>query len=422
MERTLHRDLKPENILLGSDMHILITDFGTAKMFSKDDTEQRANSFVGTAEYVSPELLTDKSADCNSDLWAVGCIAFQLLTGRPPFKGLNEYQTFQKILKLDYAFPPGMSPLARDLVERILVLEPEKRLGALQRGGFRELRRHPFFEGFDWQGLSSRAPPPMVSGGLMESAAGSAANSRAMPPVVPPKPPMLRQPNNTVVETGDVSPGDLYDTRQSSSDGFSTEKTSDSFPTSPSASTDPLASAGLPPNLHNYRINLPISPMQTPVHLSYAPPPPPPPPPPPHLQQQQQQQQQHSAVSSYSSAATSHMRNPLAGHPISSASYQQLGSHSNEADIYNVRLNDHVPMPLKAEEMAVVNHQYPGTSTTNDYYSTASYRPAGQHMQFGGHLQQPVYNNNYASNSSSRKTSWAETFRAIVCCGTSSQR
>ncbi|KAJ2605588.1 3-phosphoinositide dependent protein kinase-1 [Coemansia sp. RSA 1722] len=422
MERTLHRDLKPENILLGSDMHILITDFGTAKMFSKDDTEQRANSFVGTAEYVSPELLTDKSADRNSDLWAVGCIAYQLLTGRPPFKGLNEYQTFQKILKLDYSFPSGMPSLARDLVERILVLDPEQRLGATQRGGFKELKAHPFFDGFDWQSITTRTPPIMSSGGLQESAAGTgtgAANPRVAPPVIPPKPPMLRQSNTNSSSDGDISPGGLYDTRQSSSDGFSTEKTSDSFPTSPSASTDPLASAGLPPNLHNYRINPPISPVQTPVHLTYAPPPPPPP----------HQQQQHSAVSSYSSAATSNMRNPLPHHQHPSAYHQLASSHSNETDIYNVRLNDHVPLPLKTEEMAVVNHlhsqdhhRYPVVApTTNDYYSTASYRPtpAGQHLHYN--QQQPVYNN-YASASSSsngRGSSWALTFRAIFCCGTS---
>ncbi|KAJ1768549.1 serine/threonine protein kinase [Coemansia sp. RSA 1843] len=220
-ERTLHRDIKPENILLGSDMHILVTDFGTAKMFRKQgaDDSMRAYSFVGTAEYVSPELLTDKAADCNSDLWAIGCVAYQLLTGRPPFKGVNEYQTFQKVLKLDYTVPSALPPQARDLVDRILVLSPEERLGATQRGGFRELKEHAFFHGFEWQGLATRTPPPMAGA----------------PPAVPPKPAVLRlQPNVQV--------------RGSSSDGFGTEKTSDSsFSPSPTASTDPLNMSPMQP-------------------------------------------------------------------------------------------------------------------------------------------------------------------------------
>ncbi|KAJ2361194.1 3-phosphoinositide dependent protein kinase-1, partial [Coemansia sp. RSA 2607] len=379
MERTLHRDLKPENILLGSDMHILVTDFGTAKMFSKDEADQRANSFVGTAEYVSPELLTDKSADRNSDLWAVGCIAYQLLVGRPPFKGLNEYQTFQKILKLDYAFPAGMPPLARDLVERILVLDPERRLGATQRGGFRELKEHAFFDGFEWQGLAQRTPPTMAAGGL-QADAGTATRPDG-PPAIPPKPLLLRQPNAGA--DGDDSAG-FYDTRHSSSDGFGTEKTSDSYPTSPSASTDPLASVGaghMMHQLHSYRINPPISPVQTPVHLNYAQPhpPPPPPPPPPSSGYQQQHQQQHGQY------GYQHIRHPAPNH---ASTYHQLASHSSSTDIYNVRLNDHVPAPLKAEEMAAISYmhqpQYAGNGsgngnggapTTNDYYSTASYRP-----------------------------------------------
>ncbi|CAG8956807.1 hypothetical protein HYFRA_00011196 [Hymenoscyphus fraxineus] len=153
----IHRDLKPENVLMDDQMHIKITDFGTAKllpdprkaselgMYDMEDPEStRAKSFVGTAEYVSPELLTDKSACKASDLWAFGCIIYQLLAGRPPFKAGNEYQTFQKIVGLEYEFPPGFPPAARDLVERLLVLDPQRRLS------IEHIKNHEFFDGIAW--------------------------------------------------------------------------------------------------------------------------------------------------------------------------------------------------------------------------------------------------------------------------------
>lgn len=178
----IHRDLKPENVLLDQQMYVKITDFGTAKIlkgprrpdqssgpmppaFDTGDMpeEERASSFVGTAEYVSPELLTDKNACKGSDLWAFGCIIFQLLAGRPPFKAGNEYQTFQKIIALDYEFPTGFPAVARDLVERLLMLDPTRRLQ------IEHIKNHPFFEGVTWGAdlwkrkaprLKAYAPPP----------------------------------------------------------------------------------------------------------------------------------------------------------------------------------------------------------------------------------------------------------------------
>ncbi|XP_041362473.1 3-phosphoinositide-dependent protein kinase 1-like [Gigantopelta aegis] len=163
----IHRDLKPENILLNDEMHIQITDFGSAKIL-KSDSERttsnsgRRNSFVGTAQYVSPEILTSKTACYSSDLWALGCIIYQFLSGLPPFRGLHEYQTFQRIVKLDYEFPEGFNATAKDLVEKLLVIDPTKRLGSQEMGGYAELKKHEFFKETDWENLTKTKAPPLV--------------------------------------------------------------------------------------------------------------------------------------------------------------------------------------------------------------------------------------------------------------------
>lgn len=169
----IHRDLKPENILLNEHMHILITDFGSSKIVKDEQVDgdnnaaggkaaARRNSFVGTAQYVSPEVLNCKKAYYSSDLWALGCIIFQFLSGGTPFHGGHEYQIFQKICKLEYEFPEGFNSSAADLVRKLLVIDPTKRLGCTEMGGMQKLRQHPFFEGIVWVGLETQRAPELM--------------------------------------------------------------------------------------------------------------------------------------------------------------------------------------------------------------------------------------------------------------------
>jgi 3-phosphoinositide dependent protein kinase-1 len=167
---------QPENVLIGKDFHIKLTDFGTAKIedpalvpakldegpSSPDQAQAATKSFVGTAEYVSPELLNDQGAVKESDVWAIGCILFQLLCGRHPFKGANDYQTFQKVAKLDYAFPEGFPESAKDLLEQIFVLDPAKRITLA------DVKNHSFFTSaqFDWTDIWTQTPPTFAGNPL----------------------------------------------------------------------------------------------------------------------------------------------------------------------------------------------------------------------------------------------------------------
>jgi 3-phosphoinositide dependent protein kinase-1 len=159
----IHRDIKPENILLDDKSRIQITDFGTARLLEKkNDTNEeypvdvRAKSFVGTAEYVSPELLESKYCGKPGDIWAFGCIIYQMIAGKPPFKAANEYLTFQKITKLQYAFSAGFPIIIRDLLKQILVLQPSKRATIPQ------IQQHYFFQSVDFKDFDqiwSKEPP-----------------------------------------------------------------------------------------------------------------------------------------------------------------------------------------------------------------------------------------------------------------------
>lgn len=142
----IHRDLKPENILVGHDFNLKITDFGAAKLLSDDDqpgenisydniersesdkSNNRKGSFVGTTEYVAPELLNDNICGFETDVWAIGCILFQFFMGSPPFKGSTDYLTFEKIIHVEYNYNIPVPPEVSQIIDSILIADPVKRI------------------------------------------------------------------------------------------------------------------------------------------------------------------------------------------------------------------------------------------------------------------------------------------------------
>ncbi|OHT03570.1 AGC family protein kinase [Tritrichomonas foetus] len=163
--RVLHRDIKPENILLDEKNRVKISDFGTAKLFA-EESKFRAprGSFVGSADYVSPEVLKETTIGPMSDMWSFGCMVYTLFTGESPFHSESNYQTFQKIQNIEYSIPDFVPAAARDLIEKILVLDPEHRFGHDSYDDeYEDVKQHPFFNGVDWDNLAKEIPPPWKS-------------------------------------------------------------------------------------------------------------------------------------------------------------------------------------------------------------------------------------------------------------------
>lgn len=124
----IHRDLKPQNILLNESYDLKIADFGFARYFDNDNMIQ---TLCGSPMYMAPEISRKKKYDAKSDLWSVGIILYEMLSGIPPFNARNLIDLLKKIEKMKKVTLPNniiVSESCKNLLNRLLQKEPDKRI------------------------------------------------------------------------------------------------------------------------------------------------------------------------------------------------------------------------------------------------------------------------------------------------------
>ncbi|KAF0932392.1 hypothetical protein E2562_010309 [Oryza meyeriana var. granulata] len=202
---------KKKNKKAGKDQEVTATgDGGNAKKpppptsleFTAEPTGARSMSFVGTHEYLAPEIIRGEGHGSAVDWWTFGVFLYELLHGTTPFKGSGNRATLFNVVGQPLRFPdtPGVSAAARDLIRGLLVKEPQSRLA--YRRGAAEVKQHPFFDGVNWALVRSAMPPyipvadaaaaaldcrsPLAAaqGGTPKSAGGKASSPRADPSYV----------------------------------------------------------------------------------------------------------------------------------------------------------------------------------------------------------------------------------------------
>ena len=158
--KMMYRDLKPENIMMDSNGHIKLTDFGLSKMVKKK--KEKAFTICGTPQYLAPEILSDEGYDDSVDWWSLGCVMYEMLVGRPPFRIPKGAYLNADLYKKKITLPEFVSSEAKDLISQLLVPNPKKRLGYGPEGGT-AIKNHPYFEGIDWEEAWNRnLQPPFV--------------------------------------------------------------------------------------------------------------------------------------------------------------------------------------------------------------------------------------------------------------------
>ncbi|URE12180.1 Protein tyrosine kinase [Musa troglodytarum] len=147
---SFNADLSPE-----TSKSFLAEEAKAAPPASPGTSAGKSNSFVGTEEYVAPEIIEGKGHDFAVDWWGLGVVLYEMLYGRTPFRGKNQKDTFHRILTKEADLVGETAPL-RDLIRRLLEKDPERRITG------EAIKAHGFFRGVTWEELLRIPRPPFI--------------------------------------------------------------------------------------------------------------------------------------------------------------------------------------------------------------------------------------------------------------------
>jgi len=182
-EGVIHRDIKPSNILINSDGRIKLSDFGIARIESSELTQ--VGDVLGTPHYMAPEQFLGAEIDTQADLYSVGVIAYELLTGRKPFTG-NTATVMQLALNQDPALPssiqPGLSPLMDQVLLKALAKKTADRFRSAQE--FSDAFREAINSSLTAGGADSASPASRLDTSNLMNAARMIGSASTLDPTL----------------------------------------------------------------------------------------------------------------------------------------------------------------------------------------------------------------------------------------------